>query len=242
VAWESGQPLETFLAGLNNKYPSNVYVMAHSMGNVVVGEALRLATQEGAGEIVNTYVASQAAVSARAYDNTIPADATNLYALEGYAVKTPDTEGHYYTNGAPPYFNGIGGAAFFVDYYNQVDWALNLWVGDQGQKPQVPYFYNGPTPSDPSGYFEARAFQSPRNLFFGTNTYEIFAMCAQSYSLALGAETSIADRFSETPSINLHGAPYNFGDEHPGHSEQFRFDNMTTAAYWNQLSNSYGLK
>lgn len=95
------------------------------MGNVVVGEALRLA---GANLIVNTYVASQAAVSARSYDNTVPADISIF-------LVTPDSEGHYYTNGAPPYFSGISGAGNFVDFYNPQDWALGKWVSDQANKP-----------------------------------------------------------------------------------------------------------
>ena len=235
AAWESGQPLETFLAGLNNKYPGKVYVMAHSMGNVVTGEALRLA---GASNIVNTYVASQAAVSARAYDNTIPADITN----EFIAVGTPDSEGHYYTNGAPSYFNGIGGATHFVDFYNANDWALAKWITDQSSKPDGGYNWTLPSSEYPSGYFRVRLFGSNVPLLFTNNTYEIFSRCAQSYSEALGAETNIASTFSIRVPVNLNAAPYNFLSTHPGHSQQFRFDNMTTAVYWKQLLSSFNIQ
>lgn len=126
-AWPSAVGLENLLTSLNGKYPGNVYVLAHSMGNVVAGEALRLA---GTTNVVNTYVASQAAISARAYNNTVPADITNY---SYFVVKTPDSEGHYYTNGAPPYFNGISAANNFVDFYNNVDWALDKWIVDQAQ-------------------------------------------------------------------------------------------------------------
>jgi len=167
IAWRSAQGLKNLLVTLNGHYPKNVYVLAHSMGNVVTGEALRLA---GTNVLVNTYVASQAALSARAYDNTISADATNTYVITGHPVYTPDTEGHYYTNGAPPYFTAIGGAVNFVDFFNELDWALLKWVGNQADKPEPSYYYASPTMADPSGYFFYMGQQ--RNLAFGANTYK----------------------------------------------------------------------
>jgi hypothetical protein len=236
IAWKSGQPLENFLADLNSQYPGKVYLLAHSMGNVVTGEALRLA---GSSVLVNTYVASQAAISARAYDNTVPADATNSYTPHVYG---PDVEGHYYTNGAPPYFNGIGGAATFVDYFNAVDYALGYWIIDQNFKADsFNYHYTTPSFAIPSGYYYEPPFTLPRALTFPTDTYETFAEAVQSYSLALGAETNIAAKFPVSKAVNLNAAPYNFGPLHVGHSLQFRSDNMTAAPYWNQLLVSFGL-
>jgi hypothetical protein len=234
-AWNSGPGLENLLTNLNRLYPGHVYVLAHSMGNVVTGEALRLA---GTNKLVNTYVASQAAVSARAYNNTIPADITNQFA----SVDTPDSEGHYYTNGAPPYFSGIGGAYNFVDFYNHSDWALDKWVFDQSTKPDFFYYYTTPSSQYPDGYYRKPLFGSGVPLFFGTNTYEIFSRAVQSYSQALGAETNVASPFLIKTPINLEAAPYNFLSTHPGHSEQFRFDNMTTADYWQQLLSSFGIQ
>ena len=121
AAWNSGVGLKRLLTSLHAQYPGNVYVLGRSMGNVVTGEALRLA---GTNEIVNTYVASQAAVSARAYDNALPADLTNAFYFH---VQTPDSEGHYYTNGASSYFSSIGGAGKFISFFNSQDWALGKW-------------------------------------------------------------------------------------------------------------------
>jgi hypothetical protein len=240
TAWESGAGLKNRLVALNIQYPGNVYLLAHSLGNVVSGEALR---EAGASEIVNTYVASQAALSAHAYDNTIPADAATYY-----TPTTPDSEGHYYTNGAPPYFNGTVGAGTYVDYYNPVDWALTGstllqpgWLYDQEYKPDINYHYQTPNTNDPSGYYQEIGYIETA-LLFTNDTYQIFGMCVQSYSEALGAETNIGTPFSATPAINLNTAPYNFGSLHIGHSAQFRSDNMTRAVYWNQLLHSYTLK
>ena len=44
VAWKSAVGLLNLLVKLNGEYSGNVYLMAHSMGDVVAGEALRLAT------------------------------------------------------------------------------------------------------------------------------------------------------------------------------------------------------
>jgi hypothetical protein len=234
-AWNSGIGLERQLLSLNAKYPGNVYVLAHSMGNVVTGEALRLA---GTNELVNTYVASQAAVSARAYDSTnVPADLTNSF----LHLVTPDSEGHYYTNGMPPYFYGIGGASHFVDFYNPVDWALGKWQTDQNLKPDVSsgYGYTMPSIDFPFGYNVSTSPLTDRALIFTNDTYAIFSRCVQSYSFALGAETNIANTFSIRLPVNLQATPYSFRSDHPGHSQQFRFDNMTTAIYWKQLLSSF---
>jgi len=56
IAWQSAAGLLNKLNDLNAQYPGHVYMLAHSMGNIVAGEALRLA---GNNQVVNTYVASQ---------------------------------------------------------------------------------------------------------------------------------------------------------------------------------------
>ncbi len=66
-AWNSGQGLLNKLNDLNAVYPGHIFLTAHSLGNVVAGEALRLA---GSNQVVNTYVAMQGAVTAHAYDPT----------------------------------------------------------------------------------------------------------------------------------------------------------------------------
>lgn len=236
AAWNSGIGLKRLLTSLNAQYPGSVYVLGHSMGNVVTGEALRLA---GTNEIVNTYVASQAAVSARAYDNTLPADLTNAYYFH---VQTPDSEGHYYTNGAPSYFSSIGGAGKFISFFNSQDWALGKWDIDQATKPDLLYTYVTPSLTYPSGYYYAPSPITRISLIFTNDTYQIFSRCVQSYSFPLGAETNLVHPFPYSLCVNLQSAPYNFLSTHPGHSQQFRFDNPTTTAYWKQLLSSFQIE
>jgi len=71
IAWQSAAGLRNKLKDLNAEYPGHVYMLAHSMGNIVAGEALQLAAQNGDGRVVNTYVASQAALPAHDYDATV---------------------------------------------------------------------------------------------------------------------------------------------------------------------------
>jgi hypothetical protein len=248
-AWKTGQPLENFLSQLNGMYPSNVYLLAHSQGNVVVGEALRQATNQ----IVNTYVASQAALSARAYDNTIPPNATNYY-----TITTPDPQGHYYTNGAPSYFAASSGAGTYVNFFNPNDYALmgnNMnpfafhpgWLYDQSTKPDnnAWYYYEAPSASVPTGYYYGplvRGNYQVIPLLFPTNTYEIFAMGAQSYSLALGAQVRVGLPFYTNAQLDLSASPYNFGSAHIQHDQQFTYDMPTTFIYWQKLLQTFKLK
>jgi pimeloyl-ACP methyl ester carboxylesterase len=69
IAWKSGEGLRQHILNLNQRYTTNrVYLLAHSMGNVVAGEALALSAEKyHGGQIVNTYIASQAAVSLDCY-------------------------------------------------------------------------------------------------------------------------------------------------------------------------------
>ena len=67
-AWQSGSGLRNLLTLLNGEYPGHVYLLGHSMGNVTVGEALRLSSHA-----TGKYIRFQpAALSAHTYDGTIP--------------------------------------------------------------------------------------------------------------------------------------------------------------------------
>ncbi len=68
VAWKSGEGLRNLLTNANSRFPGKVYLVSHSQGAVVAGEALALhAEKYQGGQIVNRYVASQAAVALSCY-------------------------------------------------------------------------------------------------------------------------------------------------------------------------------
>ena len=99
--------------------------MAHSMGNIVAGEALR---QAGAvTQVVNTYVAMQGAVPLTAM--------TRRHRHRIYGYQTPDRYAHYWTDSMPCYFNDTAGAGTYVNFFNTNDYALAIWQVDQNFKP-----------------------------------------------------------------------------------------------------------
>lgn len=231
-AWASATGLLNKLNDLNTQYPGHVYLMAHSMGNVVAGEALRLA---GNNQAVNTYVAMQAAIASHAYDSTTPTRSLGI--LDS---GTPNRYAQYYTNGASCYFNNSAGAMTYVNFYNTNDYALNSshWQLDQNTKPDSPYGYN-PVP----GFFYRGDETTVLN--FPANTYELFAYCDEARCFALGAQANVGGVFKSGTTYNqvdLHTPPYNFDIAHKYHSGQFRADNMSRWVVWDQVLRQMNLK
>ncbi|MGA2787582.1 MAG: hypothetical protein ABSF60_08645 [Verrucomicrobiota bacterium] len=222
-AWLSAPGLLNLLTGLNSQYPGHVYLTAHSHGNVVAGEALKKA---GANQVVNTYIAMQAAIGSFAYDPTTPIREPRLDPTDSY-----DRYAAYWTNGAPCYFHSIGGAGTFVNFFNTNDWALTqLWEPDQNLKPDAGYSYQ---------YFNDQFLSGFTALYFPQDTYTIFAYCDEARSYALGAQAGVNGAFQGTqislPSVwppDLSGN--NYGN-HIWHSAEFRSDYAQRWLFWNQV-------
>jgi hypothetical protein len=234
-AWQSGAGLLNLLGSLNTEYPGHVYLFAHSQGNIVVGEALR---QAGANQVVNTYVAMQAAVPAHAYDPGMPTRAL----IDGGVnldSGTPDRYAGYWTNNAPCYFNGISGAGKYVNFFNVNDWALTLlWQPDEDIKPDLGYGYITNTDQFYKNFYNTA-------LFFPTNTYEIFSYADEARSYALGAQPHTGGVFQKGfvfQEVELDSSPFNFGSSHKYHSGEFRSDTPQRWQFWNQVLLQMGLK
>jgi hypothetical protein len=244
-AWQSAVGLTNLLDQLNIKYPGQVYMLAHSMGNVVAGEALRL---EGANRVVNTYVASQAAVSAHTYDTNI-ANYSFYYPPFSASADTPNIYGNW--------FAGNGGAAgTMVYYYNTNDYALqrSVWQLDELLKPDYDvlegttnwsYYYSG-SANDPPPWttnFYKQIFLGSTVVDFNIvtsllNRYEVMGYDAQAYTTALGATPGITNLFNLNlpivwpPDLVHPTHPY---DEHFYHSAEFRGDSTGEWNYWNTI-------
>lgn len=247
-AWASSLGLLNLCNQLNRgPFAGKVRMMAHSMGNVVAGEALRRAQS---GQVVHTYVASQAAIPAHCYDATAP------LMPRIFAPETPNVYGYYWQNGAtskphqwqsegrPCYMHSdymSGKAGRFFNYYNEADWALNglHWQIDQKTKPNVNYGYQ----ESGGSFWGNTAGFDPRWLSFPTDRHEIFAWVTTSYSFALGAQW-VAGVVTASTGTNRHlkDAPFNYGQTHKYHSGQFRGMNMERHIYWEQLLIDFGLK
>ena len=219
-AWASATGLLGKLTALNGAFPNHVYLMAHSMGNVVAGEALKLA---GSSQVVNTYVAMQGAVPAHCYDASTVNRVTRTQ---------PDYYAHYWTNDAACYFNGTAGAGTCVNYFNASDWALDKWTIDQDFKPDSGYFYG--TVNGITGFFSGFGSGGPYPFLSPlADRYTIFAYADPSWSYALGAQANVSGVFS-SGQLDL-DATYSFGSLHKGHSAEFNSDNMSRALFWNKL-------
>ena len=257
-AWNSALGLMNKLNDLNTEYPGKVYVLAHSMGNVVTGEALRLAAQQGMGQLVNTYVASQAAIPAHVYDATVTAPYLINYEYYAHyypapdAPKTPNIYGNRLTN-------NVAAVGHRISFYNVNDYALSAdaWCFDQEHKPDAfaygaYYYYSGST-SDSAPWNNFKSFVP----VLGTVTldivnslsdrYEALAFAANPYSTALGA-TPIG---TFTRGVDLSQIwqpdlvhPNHPFDEHFYHSAEFRGDYWQQQIYWSELlgSDAFNLK
>ena len=246
TAWQSAVGLRNKLNDLNAQYPGHVYMLAHSMGNIVTGEALRLA---GSNQLVNTYVASQAALPAHDYDATVTTpyllQFTYTYPTEplhtllgnrNYGPDTPDIYGNWLTTNAA----AVGRR---ISFYNQNDFALAAprWGFDQITKPDNlfngDYVYGG-SPNDPAPWNHfGFATISGTNFFDIVNSvadrYRVMAYAAESRSTALGATPiTTFDASVDLTSPDNHIWPtdtsgHDYGD-HFWHSAEFRGD------YWQE--------
>jgi hypothetical protein len=228
-AWRSGQGLLTLLTNLNSYYGENVYLIGHSMGNVVAGEALRLAQTN---TVVNTYISMEGAVPSHAYDQLATLRRLNATGLD-LDSGTPNCYSNYWTPGAPCYFNSSAGAGAFVNFFNTNDFALSFWRIDQDIKPDIlaNYRYDG-----------TNFLQGGTLLLFPTDTYEIFAHCDEARCYAIGAEPNLGGVFQTAAQVDLGLAPYNYGPQHKFHSGQFRSDNMSRGVFWDTLLRTSRLK
>jgi hypothetical protein len=253
-AWLSGAPLFNKLNALNFEYSGHVYMLAHSMGNVVAGESLRLA---GTQRVVHTYVASQAAVSAHTYDTNI-ADYSFSYPPYSLSATTPNIYGNWFST------NDGAGAGAIVSFFNTNDYALqrSAWQLNQILKPDENvtengynwnYEYNG-LASDPApwNHFYKLNLLLNTGITFDivnilTNRYEVMAYAAQSYTTALGATPNVlnlnrnVDLTRTMPARIWPSDPTgNDYTEHFWHSAEFRADNAMLQGYWSELLGSEG--
>lgn len=237
----------------SNKFQGKVRMTAHSMGNVVAGEALRLP-----GRRIHSYAASQAAFAGSCYDPNAPAMAFRTYgqAPAGFVFgppnastgpDTPDVYSFYGppaknfdpstwdNNNYPSYLsagNIKGGATNYFNYHNAQDYALTWprWQLDQQLKPQYNLgTYGFDIPND--HFKRGNAWME-----FPNDTHEIYAWAAEPRCIALGA--GVVNGVIGT-NFNLQSISY--AGARKWHSGQFRGMNMQRKNYWRRLLDDFGL-
>ena len=226
-------------------------VLAHSMGNVVAGEALRKYT----GTPLYCYIASQAAISANSYDisTTIPEIQRWFYlpAPIHYGDSTPNIIGHYHSGEVTnyPHFTvDTQKASTWHNYYNSEDYALSdyHWELDAVSRPDnwTPLFFNYTgrinqydetqdhfyrwLGDDPNG----NPIHDNLSVSVEWQRYEIFAYCEQSRVRALGAVENV----SNFQDYDLRSSPLNYNATHYSHSREFRSNIIDEKEYWKQVS------
>jgi hypothetical protein len=223
AAWKSAVPLQNLLSDLSSTYNGEVNVVAHSMGNVVTGEALRLLSAGGKTNVVKCYVASQAAVPAHTYDKSIqeklPAEVPAKAIIDFFDGGSPETPNVYLD-----WFVGNKSSAVKrVNFYNENDYALyhDVWEFNQYlkpdgiDKPDQPWDY-AYTGSKDNGYaaledkfvkyqyvieragriLSSRAVPTALTYTNTAQRYEIMAFNAEARCRALGAAAAPLPGFS----------------------------------------------
>jgi probable HAF family extracellular repeat protein len=219
-AWRSAPGLRSVLEDLAQTF-SHVNVLAHSMGNVVASEALLLEVHENRPRprrLVQTYLATQAASVAGAYDANVPVVRK---------AKTPDVYSDYPLSSAP-YFGGFQQASGrVINLFNRQDYALTnrvTWPYNQKTKPDSGYDYK----ANGDGFIRKDGHGQQTILTLPEDRDVIFSHIAAAYSNALGAEPRVA----ATVGLDLQEAPFGFTNDARFHSAQFRSDMTLRRAYW----------
>ncbi len=240
IAWQSAPALKGVLEQLSGDYPGGVRLLAHSQGNVVAGEAIRL----GDRRLVHTYVASQAALSTAFYDHIYPV-------VQNLTARTPEVMASYPDDpDRLPYLSRVAGkVGRLFNYYNARDYALTgdsvtqpTWLLNNRTRPDgsVGYGYQG----DPShyppevpdvGFYRNADPDGPNGgllpLVFPEGRHEIFSYCAQSRACALGASNLLP--LGTAGIVDL--AVFGYDGEKSAHSRQFRSNVVAEQKYWQQF-------
>tara|TARA_B100001093_G_scaffold56672_2_gene47961 strand:- start:171 stop:2003 length:1833 start_codon:yes stop_codon:yes gene_type:complete len=218
-AMQSGGSLRALLQDLNSKYTGRVRLYAHSMGNVVASEALKQHGASGGGQLVQSYVACQAASVASAYeavqydasfnyidgpepitDSLLDAQKDENFRALGILTTTrtdhPDVYGEYPPTGNPYYASMDSAAGNISNFHNREDDALSWWYVTQIKKANSGYRYREPFADDPihrwqAGYLAMHnAFVVERDLIFPSDGIEILTRIAEAKSTPLGASVN----------------------------------------------------
>jgi hypothetical protein len=243
----SANGLRGVLTTLSGQYSSSkVHMFGHSLGNVVCSEALRLEYESnGAGDLINSYIACQSATAAHWYDGVGP----ELIETDE-STTTPEVYRNYPIENQP-YFSNIDSAAgTTVNFHNHQDNAMVGWLLGQDLKRIDPFWYYD---EDDSRWYRNDSLIGgivgipDTALFFPADRYEIFAHIAEARSTSLGAavygQFSVAGSIDDEFDLNsdFSTTALNYGNAQEDHSAQFRSTNMRRSEFYRTLLDFMGL-
>ena len=246
TAWTSGASLKRFVDALPFQ---NKHLTAHSMGNIVASEAMRL------GMHVTNYVLMQAAVPAACYDEAEYVRQTLQYQHYGITMwesASPDDDPDPVTR-ALAYrgrFQNLNGniISFFLpqDYATYIPWEIN---NDQTKPPSGLLVTNFGYARNAASGEKLYKFTGAAFDHYITEPYESMPYASRSWGKAAGAfgptETTIGTQGSIDESIDLSSSAYQlpgensgFGDEHSG---QFNARIQHLQPFYDRLINTLGI-
>lgn len=259
-AYHSAAGLKQLLTSLKSKYGyEKINLFAHSMGNIVVSEAMLLHSKiSGGGRLLNKYVACQTAMAAHAYDTSATTRSVSVY--NRYTWDTPENYAiNPYT--CEPYFKNITNVGAVTNFYNELDNALAGWIKGQDLKPNDGAPIPGLSLSPNEGYHcNYNVLLSDYNLnlasgqyyhllsggtsirfmLFPTDTYEIYAHSSEARSIALGSGR-IKNIGNFCLNTGFSTVRNNFTNSQDDHNAQFLATNMLRHEYWERLLSEYAL-
>lgn len=231
IALRSAQGASDYFTWLHSRLPDySINVLAHSMGNVIMMETLRLQLAAGSHAIDN-YVLTQGSEAAHCYDPNLPDYPDFNPLFTGY---TPDT----YRGYPGAISNAVNGS--LVNFFNTNDFALATglvaglasWEDNEiHYKPnsQFDYYYYANTNTaiyQPSG--------SPAIVV--TDPRELMAFVARPRSKAVGAQGGALGqvRGNIKAEVDLRGS-FGFNDSIAEHSAQFNWSIQQVNGYYEEL-------
>ena len=132
-AYRSGNVLRDLLSDLNSNRPyrGNINVLAHSQGNIIVGEALRLWSEEHATPLIKNYFALNAAISAGAYgSDDIDVSPRLILEIAGhvdYFRSWPIGRTPRLYDDVPLYDGSKSASQKWINFFLRTDTALHMW-------------------------------------------------------------------------------------------------------------------
>jgi hypothetical protein len=238
----------------------NINLLAHSMGNIVVAEALRSWAQQRPDQmLLKSYVAMEAAISAGAYGATV-GDAGLLLesTLDLYRYWPTGFDTVPGSATTPCYMESTRSAAGkWINLYNPDDFALmlwgknNRWAKPGNPSPLWPWEYLVNVERNPTRFFRQHRNEGwplPESVELtqltdglgkpGRHAYEILAFCTQANDKPLGTK-ALLGRFDVNSDIRAIGL-VSRADKRENHSFQFYHDAATTWQFYQHIKQQTG--
>ncbi len=225
-SWQSAEALVGVINKLNKT--GSLRIMAHSMGNVVAGEAIR----KYEGLPIHTYIACQAAISGHYYDESLPS------LLKPKCTPNVIRNFHNGIDAMPYLYSNSKKVMRSFNYYNELDWALDHWVNNNWLKPDnvIPYYfwyYGRIDQYDEAvdSFVRGMVGHTKYSIHNDDDLHKIFSYIVESRSRALGQQAVDHKLFS---CWNLE-QDLLYDDEHYSHSKQFRSSIPEQWSFWNRV-------